>query len=71
MNYIISFNLNFKIFSVFGVDFEKATKWLNEQAQKEGWSKAEKLKNRTTSQGTLVFVNDKTLHRASIIEVNI
>lgn len=47
----------------------KASKWLDEQAQKEGWTKAEKLKNRQTSQGTLVFVNDKETHRASLVEV--
>jgi translation elongation factor EF-Ts len=38
-------------------------------AQKEGWSKAEKLKNRHTTQGTLVFCHDRTKHQAAIIEV--
>ena len=52
-------------------DVEAATKWLNEEAQKEGWAKASKVKGRATSQGTLVLVNDRDLHRASILEVSI
>lgn len=51
-------------------NIEQATKWLNEEAQKEGWAKADKVKNRATSQGTLVFVNDRQLRRASILELN-
>ena len=39
-------------------------------AQKEGWSKAEKLKNRNTTQGTLVFCADKSKNQAALIEVN-
>jgi len=53
----------------FDDNVEAATKWLNEEAQKEGWAKADKVKDRATSQGTLVLINDKALHRASIIEV--
>jgi len=53
----------------FDGNVEQATKWLSEEAQKEGWAKADKVKNRTTGQGTLVLVNDKNLHRASILEV--
>ena len=49
---------------------EEATKWLNEQAQKEGWAKAEKVKNRQTKQGTLVFCADKSKNQAAIVEVN-
>ena len=47
----------------------QAAKWLDEQAQKEGWTKAEKLKNRQTSQGTLALCLDKVQNRAAIIEV--
>jgi elongation factor Ts len=53
----------------FDDNLEEATRWLNEEAQKEGWAKADKVKDRATSQGTLVLINDKALHRASIIEV--
>ncbi len=49
--------------------YAKATKWLNEQAQKEGWAKAEKLKNRKTAQGALVFCTDKSNNKAAIVEV--
>ena len=38
-------------------------------AQKEGWSKAEKLKNRNTTQGTLVLATDKLKNQAVIMEV--
>lgn len=38
-------------------------------AQKEGWSKADKLKNRNTTQGTLVLATDKLKHQAVIMEV--
>ena len=34
-------------------DINEAEKWLAEQAQKEGWMKAEKLKERTMSQGLI------------------
>lgn len=51
-------------------NLEEATNWLNEQAQKEGWSKADKVKNRATQQGTLVFINDRNLNRATIVELN-
>lgn len=53
----------------FDDNLEEATRWLNEEAQKEGWAKADKVKDRATSQGTLVLINDRALHRASIIEV--
>ncbi|RNA41140.1 elongation factor mitochondrial [Brachionus plicatilis] len=51
-------------------DIEAATKWLNEQAQKEGWSKAEKLKNRQTKQGTLVLYAEKEKNLATLVELN-
>lgn len=53
----------------FNGDVDQAAKWLGEEAQKEGWAKAHKVKGRAMGQGTLVFVNDKELHRASILEV--
>lgn len=49
---------------------EEATKYLNEMAQKEGWTKAEKLKNRNTTQGTLVLCTDKSKNQAAMIELN-
>lgn len=51
-------------------NIELATKWLDQQAQKEGWTKAEKLKNRQTKQGTLVLYADKDKKKATIIELN-
>jgi elongation factor Ts len=48
-------------------DVEKAVKWLDEQAQVHGWNKAEKLKDRSTSQGLLGFL--KTSKHATIVEV--
>ena len=51
-------------------DIQAATKWLNEQAQKEGWAKAEKLKNRATSQGALTLHLDRTQNRAVLVEIN-
>lgn len=51
-------------------NIEAASKWLDEQAQKEGWSKAEKLKNRQTKQGTLVLYADKDKNKATIVELN-
>ncbi|CAF0961510.1 unnamed protein product [Brachionus calyciflorus] len=49
---------------------DEATKWLNEQAQKEGWDKAEKVKNRQTKQGTLVLYADRANNQATIVELN-
>lgn len=40
-------------------------------AQKEGWTKAEKLKNRNTTQGTLVLCTDKSKNQAAMIEVKL
>jgi elongation factor Ts len=47
---------------------KKAAKWLAEQAQKEGWAKAEKLKDRQTAQGLLGF--SKGLDTFAIVELN-
>jgi hypothetical protein len=47
--------------------FLKASKWLDEEAQKAGWTKAEKLKDRKTSQGSLGFLKEK--NSAAIVEV--
>jgi hypothetical protein len=47
----------------------KAAKWLDEQAQKEGWSKADKVKSREASQGTLIFYSDRDAKRCILAEV--
>lgn len=49
------------------IHLKQAAKWLDEQAQKEGWTKAEKLKDRATSQGLLGFIKAK--NQAAIVEV--
>ena len=46
----------------------QAEAWLQEQAQKEGWSKATKLKGRTTAQGLIGVMRNK--HSATMVEVN-
>lgn len=51
-------------------NIEAAKEWLDQQAQKEGWTKAEKLKNRQTKQGTLVLYSDKEKKKATLIELN-
>lgn len=51
-------------------NLEEAIKWLNDQAQKEGWTKAEKLKDRKTAQGTLAFFRDRTKRQAILVELN-
>ncbi|XP_067001413.2 elongation factor Ts, mitochondrial isoform X2 [Anabrus simplex] len=49
-------------------NLEKAEKWLNDQAQAMGWSKAEKLEGRSTSQGLVgVAIQHNT---AALVEVN-
>ena len=48
----------------------KAKAWLIEQAQKEGWAKAEKLKNRQTQQGTLVLCTERSNNRTVLVELN-
>lgn len=45
----------------------QAENWLNEQAQKEGWSKANKLEGRKAKDGLIgLFVRDKA---AVMVEV--
>lgn len=51
-------------------DIEQAKAWLIEQAQKEGWAKAEKLKNRQTQQGTLVLCSERSNNRTVLVELN-
>lgn len=49
-------------------DLTKAEKWLQEQAQAMGWSKATKLEGRQTKQGLIgVFTSD---HHVGMVEVN-
>ncbi|GAB6028241.1 hypothetical protein CHUAL_002428 [Chamberlinius hualienensis] len=49
-------------------NYDKALTWLNEQAQKEGWSKAEKLQGRVTAQGLVGLVWEP--NAATLVEVN-
>ncbi|XP_021921981.1 elongation factor Ts, mitochondrial isoform X2 [Zootermopsis nevadensis] len=49
-------------------DMDKAEKWLQEQAQALGWSKATKLEGRPTAQGLVGIAVDKNI--AIIVEVN-
>ena len=49
---------------------EEANKWLDQQAQTEGWTKADKLKDRQTLQGTLVLFHNKIKKQAALVEVN-
>eukprot|EP00794_Sanderia_malayensis_P018136 gene18136-19946_t len=46
----------------------QAVKWLEEQAEKEGWKKAEKLKGRIATQGLIGAIVDNNL--AAMVEVN-
>lgn len=57
-----------KALEKFDNDFDKAEAWLKEQAQKEGWSKATKLKDRATAQGLVGLICQE--HCASMVEVN-
>lgn len=52
----------------FNNDLEQAEKWLKEQAEKEGWTKASKLQDRPMSQGLLSLMSDKG--EVTMIEVN-
>ena len=49
-------------------DFEKALSWLEEQSQKEGWKKAEKMKGRLASEGLVSAVVQDNL--AALVEVS-
>uniref|UniRef100_A0A669BUR9 Elongation factor Ts, mitochondrial n=1 Tax=Oreochromis niloticus TaxID=8128 RepID=A0A669BUR9_ORENI len=57
-----------KALEKFDNDVAQAETWLHEQAQKEGWSKANKLEGRKAKEGLIgVFVGDKA---AVMVEVN-
>ncbi|XP_060898592.1 elongation factor Ts, mitochondrial isoform X1 [Labrus mixtus] len=57
-----------KALEKFDNDVSQAETWLNEQAQKEGWSKANKLEGRKAKEGLIgLFIGDKT---AVMVEVN-
>ncbi|XP_056010401.1 uncharacterized protein LOC125682093 isoform X2 [Ostrea edulis] len=49
-------------------NLEEAEKWLKEQAQKEGWARADKLQSRPMSQGLLGLIQSRT--GATMIESN-
>lgn len=57
-----------KALEQFDNDIIKAEKWLRDQAEKEGWTKASKLENRPMSQGLIGLMTDK--NSAAMIEVN-
>jgi len=49
-------------------DVAEAERWLREQAQAQGWAKAQKLQGRNTSQGLLgVLIKDQT---AALVQLN-
>ncbi|XP_029906451.1 elongation factor Ts, mitochondrial [Myripristis murdjan] len=57
-----------KALEKFDNDIKQAESWLHEQAQKEGWSKANKLEGRKAKEGLIgLFVGDKA---AVMVEVN-
>lgn len=57
-----------KALEKFDNDIAQAETWLHEQAQKEGWSKANKLEGRKAKEGLIgVFVGEKA---AVMVEVN-
>lgn len=49
-------------------DINKAEEWLKQQAQSLGWTKANKLQGRTTSQGLIGVCTQR--NHAAIVEVN-
>ncbi|KAI3370151.1 hypothetical protein L3Q82_024949 [Scortum barcoo] len=57
-----------KALEKFENDIAQAETWLHEQAQKEGWSKANKLEGRQAKEGLIgLFIGDKS---AVMVEVN-
>ncbi|XP_034726298.1 elongation factor Ts, mitochondrial [Etheostoma cragini] len=57
-----------KALEKFDNDIAQAETWLHEQAQKEGWSKANKLEGRKAKEGLIgLFIGDKA---AVMVEVN-
>jgi len=51
-------------------DLQKAKKWLEEQAQAQGWDKANKLEGRNTSQGLIGVCLSSDEKTATIVELN-
>lgn len=49
-------------------DVDEAEKWLKEQAQAMGWSKANKLEGRATAQGLIGILIEKNI--GALVEVN-
>lgn len=49
-------------------DLNQAEKWLKEQAQAMGWTKANKLEGRTTAQGLVGVLVEKNI--GAMVEVN-
>ncbi|XP_062617967.1 elongation factor Ts-like [Saccostrea cucullata] len=52
----------------FNNNLEEAEKWLLEEAQKQGWARADKLQSRSMSQGLVGLIQSRT--GATMIEVN-
>ncbi|XP_068121239.1 elongation factor Ts, mitochondrial [Hyperolius riggenbachi] len=57
-----------KALEKFSNDVKQAETWLNEQAQKEGWSKASKLQGRKTAEGLIGLLHEG--NTAVLVEVN-
>jgi len=51
-------------------DLEKAKQWLEEQAQAQGWSKANKLEGRNTKQGLIGACLSSDERTATLVELN-
>ncbi|XP_036885998.1 elongation factor Ts, mitochondrial isoform X3 [Sturnira hondurensis] len=51
-----------------GGDLKQAERWLHEQAQKEGWSKAAKLHGRKTKEGLIGLLQEE--NTTVLVEVN-
>jgi len=66
--YLYFYKKNLKKIFKFNDDIDLASKWLDEEAQKAGWTKADKLKDRKASQGSLGFLKEK--NSAAIVELN-
>ena len=56
------------VFIKFFISFLQAEKWLNEQAQSMGWTKATKLAERTTAQGLVGVLIHGNI--GAMVEVN-
>ncbi|EDO34261.1 predicted protein [Nematostella vectensis] len=52
-------------------DYAAAEAWLHEQAEKEGWQKANKLQGRSATEGLIgVIVNHSDMNLGAMVEVN-